>query len=214
VLAIVASRIDPGAGALVDAWSSAGAALLSAEDLSIEGWAFRVSDPGGGTAVVDGRRVPVRELQAVVTRRPAVVAEELVWIDPVDRSYMAAEANAFLVAWLHQIPCLVVNRPTATSLCGPAWTPVHWAAAAAGANVAWAPQDRDDSHEVVVVGDRCVGARSPAEGSAACALAHAAGAELLGVRFAKDGACAATPMPPIDDDVRGLLLAHVQGRAP
>ena len=78
------------------------------------------------------------ELQAVVTRRPAVVAEELAWIDPADRSYVAAEANAFLVAWLDAIPCRVVNRPTATSLAGPSWGPLQWAAAAGRAGVRWA----------------------------------------------------------------------------
>src|SRR5581483_2527617 len=100
VLAVLASRLDPAARDLVAAWSSADAALLSAEDLSSEGWFFRLGEAAGGRAVVDGRRVAVRDLRAVLTRRPAVVAEELAWIDPGDRDYVAAEANAFLVAWL------------------------------------------------------------------------------------------------------------------
>lgn len=214
MLAVIASRLDPAARDLVSAWSSAGAALLSAEDLSAEGWAFRVADPGGGTAVVSGRRVAVRELRAVVTRRPAVVAEELPWIDPADRSYVAAEANAFLVAWLAALPCPVVNRPTATSLCGPAWSPVYWAAAAARAGLTWARANGDESHDVDVVGDTCVGARSPAERSAARALARAAGVELLEVRFAQGGPCAATPLPSLEDeDLRALLLDHLlEGR--
>ena len=207
MLAIVASKLDPAARDLVAAWSPAGAALISAEDLSTAGWTFRLADPGGGTAVVDSRRVPVGELRAVLTRRPAVVAEELAWIDPADRTYMAAEMNAFLVAWLHALPCPVVNRPTPTSLAGPAWGPVHWATAAARADVHWAAHADGATHDVVVCGDACVGAASPSEAAAARALARAAGVELLGVRFSEKGACAATPTPRLDDeDVRAALL--------
>jgi hypothetical protein len=210
VLAILASRLDVAARDLVSAWSTAGAALVSAEDLSSEGWAFRVADPGGGTAVVDGRRVNVRELRAVVTRRPAVVAEELAWIDADDRAYVAAEANAFLVAWLDALPCKVVNRPTPTSLCGPAWEPVHWGAAAARAGVSWTVESSGESHDVVVIGDRCLGARSTVEERDARALAQAAGVELLGVQFCEQGAHAATARPSLDDEsVRASLLDHL-----
>jgi hypothetical protein len=210
VLAIVASKLDPAARDLVAAWSSAGAALISAEDLSTAGWSFRVADPGGGTAVLDSRRVPVRELRAVLTRRPAVVAAELAWIDPADRTYLAAEMNAFLVAWLHMLPCPVVNRPTSTSLAGPAWGPVHWAAAAARAEVRWAAHAEGATHDVVVCGETSVGAASPGEAAAARALARAAGVELLGVRFSEQGACAATPTPRLDDEeVRAAVLGHL-----
>jgi hypothetical protein len=212
VLAVLASRLDTAARELVAEWSSAGAALLSAEDLSTAGWSFRVADPGGGAAVVAGERVPVRELTAVLTRRPAVIAEELAWIAAADRAYVAAEANAFLVAWLDALPCRVVNRPTPLSLCGPMWGASHWAAAAARAGVAWADRDGDSVHDVVVVGDACVGARSTAEEDEARALARAARLELLGVSFAGERPCAATTRPPLDGErVRRLLLERLLG---
>ena len=215
MLAVLASRLDPAAHALVARWSSAGAALLSAEDLTSEGWAFRVSDPDIGTAVVDGCRLPVRELRAVLTRRQAVIAEELAWIDPVDRPYVASEANAFLVAWLSAIPCLVLSRPTAGSLAGPAWSPLHWAAAAARTGIAWAvPQEGDAVHNVTVCGETCVGARSSAEADAARALARAAGVELLGIRFSAAGPCGATLWPALEEDeVRATVLNHLLGGA-
>src|SRR5664279_42730 len=99
MIAVLASRLDPEARALVAAWSAEGAALLSAEDLGSPGWVFDPRDPGAGTAVVAGQPVPVAALRAVLTRRPAVVAEELARIAPADRPYVAAETNAFLVAW-------------------------------------------------------------------------------------------------------------------
>jgi hypothetical protein len=139
-----------------------------------------------------------------------VVAEELVWIASADRAYVAAEANAFLVAWLDALPCRVVNRPSPLSLCGPVWGARHWGAAAARARVAWADRDGRDVHEVVVVGDDCIGARSPADETAARALAREARVELLGVSFAGDCACAATTRPPLEDErVRRALLERL-----
>ena len=210
MLAVLASKLDSSARGLVAGWASAGAALLSAADLTTEGWVFHVADPSGGTAVIDGQRVAVQELRAVVTRRPAVVEEELVWIDPADRAYVAAEANAFLVAWLDAIPCPVVNRPTPTSLDGPAWGQLHWAVAAARAGVRWTMDEPSATHDVVVCGEACVGAHSPAEAADSRALAREAGVELLGVQFSERGACAATPRPGLEDaEVRAALLDHL-----
>jgi hypothetical protein len=185
--------------------------LLSAEDLCSRGWIFALSDPAGGTAVVAGDRVPVSTLTGVLTRRPAVLAEELDRLAAEDRDYVAAELNAFLVAWLAALPCPVVNRPTPRSLSGPGWTSLHWRAAAARAGVAWGA-DGGDRHDVVVCGGECVGARSDDEEGAARALAREAGVELLGLSFAGDGVCAATTQPRLDrDEVRGLVLESLLG---
>jgi hypothetical protein len=213
VLAVLASRLDPAAHALVDAWSSAGAALLSAEDLGSLGWSYHLADPGAGSLVIEGQRVAARKLRAVITRRPAVVAEELDWIEASDRGYVAAEMNAFLVAWLTALPCPVLNRPSPRSLTGPAWGPIQWAAAAAQVGVAWSSERNNDMHDVVVCAGDCVGARSAGEEVAARALAEAAGVELLGVRFSASGACAATPMPSLDDEAAraGVLRRVVSG---
>lgn len=165
--------------------------------------------------VVNGRRVKVTDLRAVLTRRPAVLAEELTRIDPADRSYVAAETNAFLVAWLSAIRCPVVNRPTATSLCGPAWSELHWRVAAARAGVEWAcNSSRGKSHAVMICGAECLWARTAEEAAAARALSKAACVELLEVRFRKGKVCRATVAPALaDDEVRGRLLHHLIGAA-
>jgi hypothetical protein len=210
VLAVLGSSLDRSATALVEAWSTTGAKLLSAEDLSRAGWAFRVAAPGRGAAVVDGERVPVSQIRAVVTRRPAVLAEELAAIEPADRAYLAAEMNAFLVAWLSALPCPVLNRPTPRSLSGPAWTALHWAAAAAEVGVHWVAEPVGPTHDVVVCGSACLDARSAGETAAARALAQRAGVELLGVRFCTAGVCAATTIPPLDThDIRAAVLDHL-----
>jgi hypothetical protein len=220
MIAVLASRLDSEAQALVAAWSAAGAALLSAEDLCTTGWVFDPGDPATGTAVVAGRRVPVSALRAVLTRRPAVVAEELGQINPADRPYVAAETNAFLVAWLSALPCRVVNRPTPTSLCGPAWNHVHWQAAAGRAGVAWAEDPRgqeplaehaEETETLIVCGENVLFARDGATAAMARALAREAGVTLLGVRMRNRTLCGASVAPNLGDaSVRAALLEHLR----
>jgi hypothetical protein len=213
--AVLASRLDPEARALVASWSSAGAALLSAADLCSPGWVFDPADPAAGAAVVNGAPVRVSDLEGVLTRRPAVVAEELDCIDPDDRAYVSAEVNAFLVAWLSALPCRVVNRPTTTSLCGPAWSALHWQAAAARMGMAWAAAASDrEPRTVVVCGSQVLFAAKERDKRAAASLARAAGVSLLAVRFQGDAICGASVSPALADDaVRAELLAYLRGRA-
>ena len=126
MIAVLASELDEAACGLVDAWSRAGAVLISAPDLCTRGWVFDPLLATDGTFVAGGSPHPVTHLRGVVVRRPAVAAEELTWIIEEDRRYVAAEINAFLVAWLGALRCSVLNRPSATSLSGPAWSQTSW----------------------------------------------------------------------------------------
>jgi len=175
----VASRHDRVAQAVVRAWSRQGAALLGAEDLLAPGWVVRPGHGERDVAVVAGERVPVRRIRAVLTRRPAVVVEELGAIRSEDRAYVAAEINAFLVAWLSGLPCRVFNRPTPTSLCGPGWTTLQWQAAAARAGLPFEPAPTTPTRTLVVCGSQVLGTRSPSWRARALALAREAGVDLL-----------------------------------
>lgn len=196
MIAIVASRRDAEAVALAEAWR---ARLIDAADLCRPGWSFDVAAPGDGTCVVAGEPVRVAELTGVLTRRPAVLAAELVEIAADDRDYAAAEIQAFLTAWLAALPCRVVNRPSARSLSGPAWTSTHWEAAARRAGLAWDPRARGDHHDVHACGDRCFGERADDELDAVRRLAREADVHLLAVRFVGDVAVAASTLPPLRD---------------
>jgi hypothetical protein len=215
MIAVLASRLDPEARALVDARSAAEAALLSAEDLGSPGWIFSPGDPADGMAVVEGRRVRTAVLRGVLTRRPAVVAAELVRIHPEDRSYVAAEMNAFLVAWLNALPCPVVNRPTPTSLCGPAWARIHWRAAAARAGIPWAEgASAGDAETVVVCGERVLFAPDTSVAAAARALAREAGVSLLAVRVRQGAVSGASVAPDLGDpELHPTLLDLFSGAA-
>ena len=211
MIAVLASELDSEARSVVEEWASHGAALLSARDLTSQGWEFLTSDSAAGIAVIAGKRVPVSNLRAVLTRRPAVLAEELHWLAPSDRSYVAAETNAFLVAWLSSIPCRVVNKPTTTSLCGPAWDGLHWRSAAAIAGVKWASDDDVASVErVVVCGAECFFTSNARQESLARALARIAGVELLSVLFRGEHLCGASVAPPLDHrDLRECLVRQL-----
>jgi hypothetical protein len=212
VIAVLASQFDPSASALVSTWSSAGAILLSAEDLCSPGWVFHLQRPADGTAVAGGRTIKVSSIRAVLTRRPGVVAEELRRIHPDDRSYVAAETNAFLLAWLNALPCRIVNRPTARSLCGPAWGTLQWKSVAAKAGLAWhASNDMDEIHTIVICGRKVLFAHNEKERSAALTLAQAANVELLAVRACRGHICGVSVAPELDNaEVRNHLLNYLQ----
>lgn len=217
MIVILASRWDPQAAALAQQWKKHQAAVLSCEDLSTQGWKFLVERPLESVAVVDGKPVPIHEIRGVLTRRPQVFESELLHLAAEDRAYAAAEMNAFLVAWLASLPCPVLNPPTAISLSGPGWPTAQWTAVAAragfqvNAHQVWggaAPPDRGQSNaeetkRLVVVGKQCFGAPSTGVVERATALAVAAGAPLLEIRFQMRGAAAvfhsATPFPPLTE---------------
>jgi hypothetical protein len=217
VIAVLASRLDQAACGLVEAWSSAGAVLVSAEDLCSPGWTWKAADPGCGEFVAAGAARPVADLRGVVVRRPAVAAEELGWMHTLDRQYVAAELNAFLVSWLDSLPCRVLNRPTATSLSGPAWSPLHWQLAAGRSGVVWTAQPGTAQALDVIVCSRSVhGARTARQKSAARRLAAVSGAELLGIRYVGDAAAAVTTQPSLASPaVREMVLGElVHAKAP
>jgi hypothetical protein len=235
VLVVLASPDDHAARALVARWGRERAGLLTCADLSHSGWRHELGTGGTGrsTAVVDGRLVETEAISGVLTLLPWVLPNELDQIIPGDREYVAQEMTAFLLAWLTQLPCPVLNRPTTTSLAGPSWPVERWRHLAAHAGLRAAPiRRRADPAasagaeplpvpavaSVTVIGDRCVG-DVPALAAQARRLAAVAGAELLTVYFDRADASAsvllADPRPPVSDRrVADAILAHFQQAGP
>jgi len=197
MILVLASRDDPTARFLIARWAAHGVGLLTVQDFSVSGWRFSVGDVTAGVAVIGGRRVSVREITGVHTRLPWVDERELTHIAPADRRFVASEMNAFLIAWLSELPCCVLNPPTAQSFAGPNWRPEQWASAAAGLGLAVQPVHRwigsapcvcvptyqGQVVTVTMVGDRSFGSRDPSVLDLSCQLARAAGVELLAVQF-------------------------------
>lgn len=231
MLAVLASPHDRRARDLVDRWARWDAALLSAGDLSRPGWRHDLRSPGSGTAVIGGRPVPVADLAGVLVLWPAVFEQELLHIVPAERSYVAAEMTAFLRSWLSQLPCPVLNRPTATSLSGPSWRPEQWVHAASRLGIPVRPvrrrarlvrgdaapvEDLPGACPVTVVGRRCIGDVDTILAAHARRLAVAADVELLTVYFLGGQRDAplltADPMPDVTQpDLADAIRAHLLG---
>ena len=123
---LVASRWDTVAKTLVERWASYGSCLVTPEDLSVAGWSHCIGDNETSVAIVGGRSLTASDIRGLITRLPYVYEQELDYIMPADRAYVAAEMNVFLLAWLARLPCPMLNRPTPSCLWGPAWRHEKW----------------------------------------------------------------------------------------
>ena len=213
MILVVASSLDPSARELVRAWSDADARMLSAEDLCSAGWSFFPLSTQAGWLVADGKTLPVAAVEGVVVRRPAVTAEELTWIADDDRAYVAAEINAFLVAWLCALPCCVLNRPTPTSLCGPAWSQLHWRVAAARRGIHWSESAAAPTQQQAIFCRSAQhGASSAGQNQTGRELLRASATQLLGVEFDGEAVAAVTVQPQLSRAaVRAMVLSQLLG---
>ncbi|MGH2356006.1 MAG: hypothetical protein ACRDJN_30740, partial [Chloroflexota bacterium] len=192
---------------------------------SVAGWRHAPGQATAGAAtasaaVIGGRRVTVDQIDGVLTRLPSVFPDELTHIVPADRTYVAAEMRAFLIAWLSTLPCPVLNRPSPGCLAGPAWSPEQWVRAATRLGIparpfhrhavpggipsaGHAPGDASGASDgdirppevvtvttVTIVGRRCLGTTERRLAAAARRLARAAGADLLSAHFDGPGSAA------------------------
>jgi hypothetical protein len=190
VIAVLAREGDPQAEALASRWGSP-ARVVTPRDLARRGWVFRPGYDDRDAMVVGTERVATRELTAVVTRLPFVAPEDLATIVPADRPYVAVEMTAFLLAWLSSLRCPVVNRPSPFGLAGPNLRAEGWTSLAAQLDIPVRPVVRDHHGyasrgreeyspvEVIVVGQRVLGATGARTAERARRLARRAGAEML-----------------------------------
>jgi hypothetical protein len=210
MLLILAGERDEVARDLARRWSSFDGHLLTPKDLSQSGWYHR---PGSRTrasrkakpadsdnqnvAVVGGRTVSAERIDGVLTRLPCVYDWELTHIVPVDRAYVSAEMTAFLLSWMNELDCPILNRPTPTCLSGPGWRQEQWIHLAARlgipvdtvkrsakfgeeASIETGPESRE---AVTVVGKRCFNALDERQAVHAQRLAAAGGVGLLALHF-------------------------------
>jgi hypothetical protein len=199
MILILAHSRDLPARRLVETWRAHDARLLTLADLSRAGWRHYLGDAGPEIAVASGELVPAASIQGVLTRIAWITPEDLPHVADGDRSYVAAEISAFLIAWLTRLACPVINRPATNSLMGAPHAAEGWVAIAARAGLtpAWTrrafpsppePPWPPEAITVAVLGDRCFGDVDPALAGQACRLAAAAGVELLAVTFSQPAA--------------------------
>lgn len=115
---VFASSSDLGARALVETWPQREAKLLTPAALARPGWVWDFHDPRAGTFVLDAERLATRDVAGIVALSGGIHATEVVGVHAADAEYAAAEAHAFLLAWLHALPCPRLNPPSLQSLNG------------------------------------------------------------------------------------------------
>jgi hypothetical protein len=228
LLVVLASRHDVVARQLVERWEPYGACLLTCRDLSEPGWIYRLADPAVARAVIGGRPVDAGEIRGVLSRLPWVTEDELPHIVRSDRSYVAAEMSAFLMFWLSELTCPMLNRPSPGRLNGPPWRREQWIAHAAQVGlrvvfeegqlnmaVGLPPRQPSPTCSVTVVGDQCIGAADRILRERLRDLATSANVDLLGVSLRGSGPDAqfvsATVYPEIGcAEVSDAILRYFQ----
>ncbi|MGE5245569.1 MAG: hypothetical protein ACM3SQ_15200, partial [Betaproteobacteria bacterium] len=113
-----------------------GVGIVVPAHLSQPGWRYQVGCGTRANLVTSRGPIVASDITGVLTRTQRTWPAELPHIAPADRDYVAGEMTAFLAALLNELPCPLLNRPTATSLWGPPWTPEHWWRAAAAEGLA------------------------------------------------------------------------------
>jgi hypothetical protein len=223
MIIVLADAADQPAQRIVARWSAHDAILMTPTDLSRPGWRLELGRPSRWTAVLGERRIGDADpLLGVLTCLAAVEPGALCGIVAEDRGYVAAEMTAFLVSWLTELRCTLVNRPSPGCLTGPGWRPQEWTRVAAelGIPVAAPTAERYGPPGtapcvVTVAGSACLGAPSALLAERAHRLAGAAGLGLASVTFdasvAEAPFLAAWPGGDLDDpEVAAGLLAALQ----
>jgi hypothetical protein len=195
----------------------------------VPGWRYETHD-GLGMAVIGGQAVSLEDISGVITCLPAVSELELLHIASVDRAYVAAEMTAFLLAWLTELQCPVINRPSPVCLTGPFWRREQWVSVAHAVGLPVLPVCRRVSLaqsaercppagvEVTAIGGRTIGNAHPDVLMRVRALAEAAGVDVLTVRLTDPGPngafIGADPTPDLtSEDKADRILEHVEGKS-
>ncbi len=186
---------------------------MTPADLSRRGWTVESGRQHADRCVIAGRVHACGDIRGVIVRATHVAPEDLGHIAEAERRYVAAEMTAFLIHWMTQLACPVLNRPSAGCLGGPGWHAEHWAIMARRVGLAVRPVHRrvgiaPDSLApapqgcggVTVVGDRAFGSFSPVLRGKAVTLARLARTNLVRFTFDEnERLCGADPFPRPDE---------------
>jgi hypothetical protein len=190
MLLVFGSSYDVHPRRLVEHWTRSGreVALVSPAELSRAGWRLRRGDPGQTRAAAGDRVVAGADISGVVNALASIGPHDLPHVVEGDREYVAQEMTAFLLAWLQELDCPVVDRPTTRSLAGCGRSSFEWAAIAGSVGIPAAPRWEGPTSAVTVVGGRAVDAENLALADAAETVSRVADRRLATLRFTTDDA--------------------------
>jgi hypothetical protein len=161
-------------------------------------WEHRVSGSSTSSRLVlgDGTVLDSTTVDAVVNRLCWLGAEGYTGASARDRAYAGSEFYALGLSWLESLAGRVLNRPAATGLAGGWRRTSEWRGLARAAGLSVVPYrsnepdlEADETDLVALVLDgEVIRVGGPAVSTSVCSslakLQHAAGLDLLGVRFA------------------------------
>ncbi len=194
MILVLANRADEEAAVLVERWQYVRARIVLPEMLSALGIGYRAGGREHPSSIWNAD-MDSSCIRGVLVRMCAVMPSDVMHIRASDRNYVAIEMTAFLLAWLSALPCVVLGRPTSTSLSGPALRPEQWLHAAAEAGVPVRAARRSTRHTnrlpetpvvtavVTVVGNDALGAQTNVLADRALAVARIGNARLLTAYF-------------------------------
>jgi hypothetical protein len=232
MILVAAARGDATARSFVSRHSSQ-SILLSPVDLSLGGWRYHPGHAADSTLVASGKSIHAGEVTGILNRLTWVLPSELLDIKAEDRMYASAEMTAFLISWLSEAPCRVLNRPATVGQSGASWPSEKWIATAAQLGVPVRPMLRhatrqpempmpmvshDHCVSTTVVGDCCVGEVDQSlRGQARC-LSQAARLNLFSLHYSSPRPHAlflhADVMPNIEagSEVEHCILNYLTGK--
>jgi hypothetical protein len=227
-IVIVSSHSDASKEVFVSHDSECNIRIFTPLDLSTTGWHYRNSDMTEGVCVIGSEAMSYGEIDGVIVRLPAVSHSDLPHIIEVDRTYLAAEMTAFLLAWLSSLKCPMLNRPTSSCLSGPylrqeqltyfvaqLGVPVVSCRKVVGYGLKRRQEEIKERSTVIIVGKRHVGNVHPILVHYAQRIAKALNVEFFAVSFSrpdKEGRFIGIDLwPDISDELAGLMIEHLLG---
>ena len=119
---------DADAGRVRSSPAGAGIVLLRPQDILRPGWSLALTPSPALGCAIDGRAFTGGAVRGVITWLSHIPVEDCLGLQVEDRSYAAAELEAFLSAWLRHLGAPKLNPPSFRALNGDPEHPLRWKA--------------------------------------------------------------------------------------
>ncbi|HYV95207.1 MAG TPA: hypothetical protein VE978_25760 [Chitinophagales bacterium] len=196
---VIASILDEAAASLVNKFTRGAASLLTSMDLSRKDTDILFHQIEKGSIVASGKKIQLGNISGVLTLIPNIYPMELVQINKEDRSYVASEMNAFMLWFLSQLKCPVLNPPSPTCLNGQLWRLEYWMKLAQQQAIPTLSLKRsntrsyttntlknEDYARITVIGRKCIGTKNAVLQNYSLRLAEVTNLNLLQVGFKRN----------------------------
>jgi hypothetical protein len=136
LILIISNIANEAAPALVASLPAGAASLIMASDLYRTFKAgISVGQFSSSLLTIHGKKILPNEISGIITTIPGFLPMEFYYIQPDDREYICAEANAFFNYFLSSVQCKKINPPGRRILSGLSLQLIDWVKIATGLNI-------------------------------------------------------------------------------